>query len=225
MKLNLKNILGIGIMILVSACTESKLDLSNANLPNLPKENNDPKQKVCKYTPTESIGKHPIISAENLVRSDISEGKEGVKLDLNLTIFHKGKALKNANVDLWHCDAKGNYSQYGEFKNSNFLRGRQITNSDGKVSFVTIFPGWHKNRAGHIYVYIKSADGKFLKTQIAFPQEIQNKVYKSENYNGLADTTNKNDKAFSDSLNCNLPDEINGDVENGYKLIKKIVIE
>jgi hypothetical protein len=35
-----------------------------------------------------------------------------------------------------------------------FLRGIQTTNSDGNVTFTTIYPGWYQGRATHIHVEV-----------------------------------------------------------------------
>ena len=53
------------------------------------------------------------------------------------------RAVPNANVEIWHVDAAGNYSQYGTQTTQTYLRGIQTTNSDGEVTFTTIYPGWY----------------------------------------------------------------------------------
>ncbi|XP_015793871.1 uncharacterized protein LOC107370395 [Tetranychus urticae] len=39
-------------------------------------------------------------------------------------------------------------------KSQNFLRGYQISNYAGEVSFATIIPGWYKGRAQHIHIEV-----------------------------------------------------------------------
>ncbi len=209
------------VLLIFLSCTKSKLDLSEANLPSLPKVVEKEIVK-CAQTPTESIGSYPTKSPEKLIRTNIAESKQGVKLTIDLSIEYQGQVLENATVDLWHCDSQGNYSQYGTFEKENFLRGRQPTNTEGKVAFNSVFPGNTKDRVAHIYVKITTE--KLTKiTQIAFPQELQDKVYKVSPYKTTT-LTNENDRVFSDSLHCNLPNEISGDIKQGLKIVKKISI-
>jgi protocatechuate 3,4-dioxygenase beta subunit len=49
--------------------------------------------------------------------------------------------VAGANVEIWQCDATGNYSQYGTQTAQTYLRGIQTTDANGQVTFTTIFPG------------------------------------------------------------------------------------
>ena len=49
--------------------------------------------------------------------------------------------MSGANVEIWHVDAAGNYSQYGSQTAQTYLRGIQTTNANGEVTFTTIYPG------------------------------------------------------------------------------------
>ena len=42
---------------------------------------------------------------------------------------------------------------------TTFLRGVQFTDSDGRVSFRTIFPGWYAGRATHLHVRVHEGRG------------------------------------------------------------------
>src|SRR6266567_591206 len=70
-------------------------------------------------------------------------------------------------VEIWHCDAWGFYSAYitaaprgtvpaydnvGD-PNTN-LRGVQVTDDNGLVTFTSIVPGWYSPRATHIHVKV-----------------------------------------------------------------------
>lgn len=68
--------------------------------------------KVCMLTPEQEQG--PYYVAGELLRSDIVEGKPGVPLSLRILVLDSRscKPLKNAAVDLWHCDALGLYSGF-----------------------------------------------------------------------------------------------------------------
>ena len=141
------------------------------------------------------------------------------------------KALVGASVDIWQCDAKGNYSEYanqldGDFTNEHFLRGRQTTNTDGEVSFISIFPGWYPGRAPHLHLEIKSSSGEsLLVTQTAFPEDISTEVYTTSAYKGDFDTSNTNDGGFSNSLEDNMADEVTGNLSDGFTMTKIIRVK
>ena len=50
----------------------------------------------------------------NLVRPDIREDRKGVTLQLSLNVVDiaTGKPIRDASVDIWHCDADGVYSGF-----------------------------------------------------------------------------------------------------------------
>ena len=50
----------------------------------------------------------------NLVRPDIREDRKGVTLQLALNVVDiaTGKPIRDASVDIWHCDADGVYSGF-----------------------------------------------------------------------------------------------------------------
>ncbi len=60
---------------------------------------------VCRLTPEQEIG--PYYIADELLRSDIVEGKPGVPLSLRMALLDARtcRPLANAAVDIWHCDA------------------------------------------------------------------------------------------------------------------------
>jgi protocatechuate 3,4-dioxygenase beta subunit len=60
-------------------------------------------------------------------------------------------------VDVWHCDAAGDCSEYGSQSGRTFLRGIQTTDADGRVAFSTIYQGWYQGRATHIHLEVRSA--------------------------------------------------------------------
>ncbi|MEZ5346588.1 MAG: hypothetical protein R2681_13640 [Pyrinomonadaceae bacterium] len=144
------------------------------------------------------------------------------------------KPVADALVDVWHCDNEGNYSEYGgggmqpaDHRNAHFLRGRQKTNAEGNVSFISIYPGWYPGRAPHIHVEIFDKNSQsLLVTQVAFPEDISSEVYKSEHYKrkGQAGTSNKQDGIFRDSLDRNMS-KVTGNEAEGYKLSKSIVVK
>ncbi|QCP50133.1 intradiol ring-cleavage dioxygenase [Trinickia violacea] len=69
---------------------------------------------LCKLSAEQEIG--PYYLQDNLLRSDITEGKAGVPLILDIAIIDKRRCapLANAIVDIWHCDARGVYSGFAK---------------------------------------------------------------------------------------------------------------
>src|SRR6266480_2405656 len=48
--------------------------------------------------------------------------------------------IEGATVEIWHCDAGGNYSGFSSGSDRTFLRGQQTTNGAGRATFETIYP-------------------------------------------------------------------------------------
>jgi protocatechuate 3,4-dioxygenase beta subunit len=173
---------------------------------------------TCAVTPTETVGPYP--SLVDLFRSDIREGKSGTLLTLTIHVVNANSgcaAVPNANVEIWHVDAAGDYSQYGTQTTQTFLRGIQTTNGNGDVTFTTIYPGWYQGRATHIHVEVTMAGRSVKVTQIAFPESINNSVHASGAYasRGTNPISNLSDGIFSDSLSSEIVTP-SGSVTAGY---------
>ena len=111
-------------------------------------------------------------------------------------------AVAAADVEIWQCDAAGDYSQYGSQTAATFLRGIQTTNAAGEVTFTTIYPGWYQGRATHIHVEV-TMNGRSIKaTQIAFPDSVSNAVHTTGVYasRGPNPMSTQSDGIFADSL-------------------------
>jgi protocatechuate 3,4-dioxygenase beta subunit len=111
----------------------------------------------------------PYFIDENLNRSDIrSDPSTGVvsagavlALTFNVSRLTSSCApLAGATVDVWQCDAVGEYSDVRDrlFDNvgRKFLRGHQVTDVDGVTRFITIYPGWYPSRTVHIHFKVRS---------------------------------------------------------------------
>ena len=144
---------------------------------------------ACVVTPQQTEG--PYFVNEMLLRSDLrtdpSDGQvsAGMPLTLTLRILSAGGTrclpVADAMVDIWHCDAAGVYSDANDraFKTvgKKFLRGYQITNQNGEVRFLTIYPGWYPGRAIHMHVKVR------LKTRNARNYEFNSQLYFDETIN------------------------------------------
>jgi hypothetical protein len=168
----------------------------------------------CTVAPTETEGPFPTKSPSSYVRSDISDGRTGYKLTAHLTVTN--------------CDAAGNYSEYGgtgmqstNYTSVHFLRGRQTTDSNGLVTFTSIFPGWYSGRATHIHVHVYNASGTSLKvTQIAFPEGTGTALAAVNGYaKGMTGYTyNKSDNVFSDDTAGVELATVTGNTTDGFVL-------
>ena len=172
----------------------------------------------CAVTPSETIGPYP--SLVDLFRSDIREGKSGTQLDLAITVVNTVGScapLSGVNVEIWQCDADGNYSQYGSERAQTYLRGIQTTDANGQVRFTTVYPGWYRGRATHIHVEVTRNNQSLKVTQIAFPDAVNNEVYGAGVYasRGSNPTTNTRDGIFADSINSEMA-SITGNPSSGY---------
>ena len=202
---------------------------------------NEESTTTCTVTSSETAGPFPTITPNSLIRTNIVGDRTGIPFDITISIVNINancSALQGAIVDIWHCDKDGNYSEYGgtsmqstDYTSNHFLRGRQTTDSNGLVSFTSIFPGWYQSRATHIHVHIYKSDGtSLLVTQIAFPEGSDSAVVavnsaSSYGYTkGMTGYTyNANDNIFSDGTS-NEMSSISGSVSAGYILTHTIKV-
>jgi protocatechuate 3,4-dioxygenase beta subunit len=155
---------------------------------------------ACVLTPELTEGPY-YVSGEGL-RRNITAGKPGTPLLLHLTALNVAtcKPVKNAVVEIWHCDATGVYS--GAAANNpgtNFLRGGQRTNAGGVATFETVYPGFYSGRAVHIHVKVHVGGNVVHTGQLFFPAAVTTAVYRKAPYrsHGLhPDTSNARDAIF-----------------------------
>jgi protocatechuate 3,4-dioxygenase beta subunit len=222
--------LGFGTLVVpvLLACDSAGDELLTSN------GSTDGGTTACTTTNTETAGPYPTKNPSSLQMVDIRSDRAGVDMTVEIIIQNKNAncaALQGAIVDIWHCDKDGNYSEYSSFSSLHFLRGRQVTDSNGKVGFTTIFPGWYNGRATHIHVHIYSSSGtSLLVTQIAFPEGSSSAVVlvnaaSAKGYTkGMSGYTyNSNDNVFSDGVSTELA-AISGSVNDGYALTHTIVV-
>jgi protocatechuate 3,4-dioxygenase beta subunit len=162
---------------------------------------------ACVLTPQAMEG--PYYFDPKFVRADITEGRPGAPLDLALRIIEQGPCtpIANARVDIWHADAGGIYSGYAgqgddgqvSAKGETHLRGTQMTDADGRVTFRSIYPGWYPGRTPHIHVKVFLDTTTVLTGQIYFPDDLSGRIYRDRapyNARPVADTTNGRDFLF-----------------------------
>jgi protocatechuate 3,4-dioxygenase beta subunit len=154
---------------------------------------------TCVVVPEMTEG--PYFVDERLNRSDIrgdtTDGavKEGAPLQLTIRVSQvtgNGCApFAGAWVDIWHCDALGVYSDARDrsfnTQGKNFLRGYQVTDTNGIAKFTTIYPGWYQGRAVHIHFKVRndptvSGNGFDFTAQFFFDENLTEQVYQRAPY-------------------------------------------
>lgn len=170
---------------------------------------------TCVLTPEVTEG--PYWIDNELTRYDVREGKPGLPLVLQFTIVNAKtcKPIRNADVEIWHADASGEYSGFdggssagppggggsGPQTKTRYLRGHQRSDALGKAAFLTVFPGWYRGRTPHVHmkVHVGSADRVVHTGQVFFNEAIQSSVYRSGAYrsHGQADTSHAQDMIYA----------------------------
>ena len=175
----------------------------------------NPKQAVagtlgpsCVVRPEQTEG--PYFVDERLNRSDIrSDPTDGrvksgtpLALTLQLSRLNAGNChpLPGAQVDIWHCDALGVYSDVRDpgFNTigQKFLRGYQLTDARGSVRFVTVYPGWYAGRTVHIHIKIRTApvaQRSFeFTSQLYFDDVLTDRVHAAPSYAAKGQRTAQN---------------------------------
>lgn len=181
---------------------------------------------ACAVTPTETVGPYP--SRLDLVRSDVREDRQGTPLALTITVVNTNAScgpVAGVEVEIWQCDAAGNYSQYGTQTAATYLRGIQTTNAAGQVAFTTVYPGWYQGRATHIHVEVVRNGTSVRVTQIAFPESTNAAVYGTGVYAGRGQnpTANTQDGIFADSLSAELA-SVTGNPASGLTATFQVAI-
>jgi protocatechuate 3,4-dioxygenase beta subunit len=173
-----------------------------------------------------------------VIRSDITASfgsatgtADGVPMTLRMTIIDvaNDQPIEGAAVYVWHCDAEGRYSLYSDgAEDENYLRGVQIADADGSVTFTSIYPACYSGRWPHIHyeVYpseasLTDADNKIATSQLALPDDANQAVYADSRYRDSAANYRRvsleSDGVFSDGTTNEEP-TVTGSVAEGYTL-------
>jgi protocatechuate 3,4-dioxygenase beta subunit len=205
---------------------------------------------VCSVIPEETGGPYPgdgtnrnasgvanALVLSGIVRSDIRSsvaGASGVAAGVPLTIRLKIEnvaqgcaAATGATVYLWHCTREGYYSMYTtSIVGENYLRGVQEADSEGYVTFTTIFPGCYEGRMPHVHFEVyptlakaTSAGNRIKTSQFAFPNTIASEAYTSSGYSASVSNLSRisfaTDNVFSDGTALQMA-SVTGTASQGY---------
>lgn len=204
----------------------------------------------CSAIPSETAGPYPgdgsngpnALVLSGIVRSNIkgslttSTVASGVPLTINLKLVSTSCAdLAGYAVYLWHCDQNGNYSMYSSsVVNENYLRGVQVADAGGNVSFTTIFPGCYSGRYPHVHfevfpslVQATSGSNDVKTSQLTFTSSVFAAVYASSGYSAslanLAGTSLAGDNVFSDGSSLQVA-STSGSVSGGYTALLQVAV-
>ena len=145
----------------------------------------------CVLAPEQTEG--PYYLDDAAIRRNVTEGRPGVALALRLTVVNVAscKPIKGAAVEIWHCDAGGDYSGV-QGDTGMFLRGVQRTDAKGLAIFKTIYPGWYQGRTVHIHTMVHLGGNVVHTGQLYFPDAMTDAVYQRTPYSQRPDRTTRN---------------------------------
>jgi len=197
--------------------------------------------------PDETAGPYPgdgsngvdVLEQSGIVRSDIRSSIDGgatatgVPIALTLTVLDMANGdapFAGVAVYVWHCDNEGRYSMYSSgVENETYLRGVQVADSSGVVSFTSNYPACYSGRWPHIHfeVYpsvddITDSTNAISTSQIAMPEETCETVYALSDYDGssnnLSQVSLDTDNVFSDDSGALQLATVTGDATSGYQV-------
>lgn len=196
--------------------------------------------------PDETAGPYPgdgsngpdVLEESGIVRSDIRSSfgdstttAAGVPLTVTLTVLdmaNGGSPFVGQAVYVWHCDQQGRYSMYSSgVEDENYLRGVQVTDDAGQVTFTSVFPACYSGRWPHVHVEvypdvdaIDDSTNAIATSQLAFPQNACDAVYATDGYEqsvtNLAQVSLSSDGVFGDDGGVHQVATMSGDVSGGY---------
>ena len=128
--------------------------------PSLIEMENTPQQTEGPYFVDEMLNRSDI-------RSDPSDNtiQDGIPLHLVIHVYNlNGNScipFSGAQVDIWHANSQGLYSDIASINTlgKKYLRGYQVTDSNGMIQFTTIYPGWYEGRTVHVHIKIRTFEG------------------------------------------------------------------
>lgn len=185
---------------------------------------------TCNGIPEETAGPYPgdgsngpnVLGTDGVVRQDLrssfgslSGTAAGTALTIRLSVWDQNcEPLAGYAIYLWHCDVNGDYSLYN-LEDQNYLRGVQVTDDNGEVTFTTIFPGCYDGRWPHahfeVFTSLEAATGgeqAVATSQLALPADACASVYATSTYASSSDNFGRqnldSDNIFSDGYSRQL---------------------
>ncbi|PRB61877.1 intradiol ring-cleavage dioxygenase [Microbacterium sp. MYb45] len=236
--------LGLGAVVL-AACAPAASGGASSTPPPTASPGGDAGSASVTEIPDETAGPYPgdgsngpdVLEDSGIVRQDIRSSidgaatADGVPLVFELQILdlaNGGVPFAGVAVYAWHCTAQGEYSMYSSgLEDVTYLRGVQVADADGTVSFTSVFPGCYSGRWPHIHFEIYPDDASITDSttaiatsQLALPQAACSAVYAESAYDGsarnLAQITLASDNVFGDDAGALQVATVSGSVSAGY---------
>ncbi len=190
---------GLGLTALLAACGRNSSSSSAATTGAAPASSGASTTSASAATTAAGVVLAPEMTEGpyyldlDLVRSDVREDREGATLTLALSVIdvNTGMPVSGAAVDIWHCDGDGLYSGFvsqsasanngsgNETDDGTFLRGTQLADDKGTVTFTTIYPGWYRGRTVHIHVKAHVNGSEIHTGQLFFDDAFTDQVFSS----------------------------------------------
>lgn len=210
---------------------------------------------ACSLIPAETGGPYPgdgtngpnVLTQSGIVRADIrsSFGSAGTTQAAGTLLLVTLKLVSSTDgcvplsglaVYLWHCNAVGGYSLYSSgITTQNYLRGVQVSNDNGEVTFMTVFPGCYPGRWPHIHFEVYSSlasatsgSNAVRTSQLALPETQSRAVYSqpgttygssTQNINGV---TLQSDNVFGNDGGVLQIATTTGSVAAGYEAVLEV---
>ena len=236
--------LGLGA-VLLAACAPAATGSSSGTPAPTPSATGTAADAAITEIPDETAGPYPgdgpnapaILDEAGIIRQDIRSSidggatADGVPLSFEMQILdlaNGGVPFAGVAVYAWHCNAQGEYSLYSSgLEDISYLRGVQVADDDGRVSFTSVFPGCYSGRWPHIHfeVYpdaasITEASNAIATSQLALPEDACGAVYAKTAYAGsagnLARITLTSDNVFGDDGGASQLATMTGSADGGY---------
>lgn len=238
--------LGAVVLLPVVGCAGDKGDESGGDDSSGADDSSggDSAPESCEALPQETAGPYPgdgtnganALTLDDIVRSDIrtsigdkSGTAQGVELKVRLRVVDSASGcapLAGYAVYLWHATKDGLYSMYTD-ADQNYLRGVQVSDADGWVTFTTIFPGCYDGRWPHMHFEIfkslddiSSASNAVSTSQLALPEGACEEVYAVAGYEtsvkNLQNITLATDNVFRDGAETQIA-TVTGSAEAGME--------
>lgn len=128
----------------------------------------------------------PFFFCTNPGTADIARGKPGAPLTISLRAVDAAtcQPIRDAVIDVWHCDTGGLYSGHDlavdeairsgghapPVNGERHCRGALRTDADGIAEFRSIYPGYYVERAIHIHFKVHVGNRAFLTNQALLPE-------------------------------------------------------
>lgn len=140
----------------------------------------------CHFTPDFVEG--PFYLKKAIARQDITEDLVGYDFLIKFTLVDSEtcRPYVNIPVDLWMANPSGNYSGVDNSivitgganeEGATFLRGTQISDENGTVTFKALFPGWHSIAPSHINFSARITDKLSFTSQFFMDDEFAKHIY------------------------------------------------